>query len=176
MHKKGQAALEFLTTYGWAFLVILVMIGALAYFGVLNPSRFVPDTCTFSGTFMCEDAVAAAGSVTVKLRNNVEAITLTEIRLIDTDSATTYTIDAAGEWDDGITLGCGIPDALATTAVCNAGEVFQVVFNLASSEVPAAAFIVGTKKKFSVDFDYYVTTSGATFTKSTGGDIVGTVQ
>ena len=39
--RRGQAALEFLTTYGWAFLVILVMIGALAYFGVLDPERFV---------------------------------------------------------------------------------------------------------------------------------------
>lgn len=37
---KGQAALEFLTTYGWAFLVILVMIGALTYFGVLAPAKF----------------------------------------------------------------------------------------------------------------------------------------
>ena len=37
--RKAQAALEFLTTYGWAFIVILIMIGALAYFGVLNPSR-----------------------------------------------------------------------------------------------------------------------------------------
>jgi len=35
MNKKGQAALEFLMTYGWAFLVILVMIGALAYFGFI---------------------------------------------------------------------------------------------------------------------------------------------
>ena len=34
MHKKSQAALEFLTTYAWAFLVIIIMIGALAYFGV----------------------------------------------------------------------------------------------------------------------------------------------
>jgi len=40
MNKKGQAALEFLTTYGWAFLVILIMIGALSYFGVLNPSMY----------------------------------------------------------------------------------------------------------------------------------------
>lgn len=46
--KKAQGALEFLMTYGWAFLVILVMIGALAYFGVLNPTRFLPDRCMFS--------------------------------------------------------------------------------------------------------------------------------
>ena len=53
VNKRGQAALEFLTTYGWAFLVILVMIGALAYFGVLDPSRFLPDRCTLEQGFGC---------------------------------------------------------------------------------------------------------------------------
>ncbi len=52
--KKGQAALEFLTTYGWAFLVILVMISALAYFGVLDPSRFVSDRCIMGSPLTCD--------------------------------------------------------------------------------------------------------------------------
>ena len=30
--RKSQAAMEFLMTYGWAILVVLVAIGALAYF------------------------------------------------------------------------------------------------------------------------------------------------
>lgn len=47
---KGQAALEFLTTYGWAFLVILVMVGGLSYFGVFDFKAKLPDSCTFSGT------------------------------------------------------------------------------------------------------------------------------
>jgi hypothetical protein len=41
---NGSAAMDFLLTYGWAILVILVAIGALYYFGVLNPDRFVPET------------------------------------------------------------------------------------------------------------------------------------
>jgi len=40
--KKVQAALEFLMTYGWAVLVILIAAGALAYFGVLSPDKFLP--------------------------------------------------------------------------------------------------------------------------------------
>ena len=47
--KKGQAAMEFLMTYGWAILVVLVAIGALAYFGVLSPDRFLPERCTGTG-------------------------------------------------------------------------------------------------------------------------------
>ena len=51
--KKGQAAMEFLMTYGWALLIVLVAIGALAYLGVLNPTRFTPDQCTVSPGFTC---------------------------------------------------------------------------------------------------------------------------
>ena len=39
-NKKGQAAMEFLMTYGWAILAAIIAIGVLAYFGVfsLRPS------------------------------------------------------------------------------------------------------------------------------------------
>lgn len=36
MNNKGQALIEFLMNYGWAILVILIAIGALAYFGVFG--------------------------------------------------------------------------------------------------------------------------------------------
>jgi hypothetical protein len=52
-NRKGQAALEFMMTYGWAILVVLAAIGALSYFGILNPSRFTPDTCLASSGFSC---------------------------------------------------------------------------------------------------------------------------
>jgi hypothetical protein len=42
-NKKSQAAMEFLMSYGWALLVVLLVIAALAYFGMLNPDRFLPD-------------------------------------------------------------------------------------------------------------------------------------
>lgn len=83
-NRKGQAALEFLTTYGWAFLVILVMIGALGYFGVLNPQNFIPEDCQLAGQISC-----LAGTLTVeragfKLQNNLpETITVISVVLED---------------------------------------------------------------------------------------------
>jgi len=55
MKKKAQAAMEFLMTYGWAILVVLVVIAALAYFGVLNPQQFLPRKCQFSQGLVCLD-------------------------------------------------------------------------------------------------------------------------
>jgi hypothetical protein len=53
--RRGQAALEFMTTYGWAIVVIAVVIGAIAYFGVTNPSKFVPNRCDIGAEFSCND-------------------------------------------------------------------------------------------------------------------------
>ncbi len=55
MAKKGQAAMEFLMTYGWAILAILAAIGALAYFGVLTPTKFLPEKCVFPQGMACLD-------------------------------------------------------------------------------------------------------------------------
>src|SRR3989344_7728085 len=38
-HKRGQAAMEFLMTYGWAILAAIIAIGVQAYFGVFNPGK-----------------------------------------------------------------------------------------------------------------------------------------
>jgi len=64
MNKKGQGALEFLTTYGWAFLVILIMIGALGYFGILNPTRFLPERCNPTAGFSCSEFQITRDSAT----------------------------------------------------------------------------------------------------------------
>jgi len=53
--KKAQAAMEFLMTYGWAILVVLIAIIALAYFGVLNPGRYMPSSCILEPGLGCID-------------------------------------------------------------------------------------------------------------------------
>ncbi len=69
MVKKAQAAMEFLMTYGWAILVVLVVIGALAYFGVLSPSTLLPEKCTFPVSVNCIDHTVTASSVQLILLN-----------------------------------------------------------------------------------------------------------
>jgi len=73
-NRKGQAAMEFLMTYGWAILVVIAAIAALAYFGVLDPARLLPERCQFPAGVDCIDKPAidsAASTVTLALRNNI---------------------------------------------------------------------------------------------------------
>lgn len=61
-NKKAQAAMEFLMTYGWAILIVLAAIGALAYFGVLSPSQFLPEKCMFPSGLACIDSTVSGNS------------------------------------------------------------------------------------------------------------------
>jgi len=66
---RGQAATEFIMTYGRAILAVMVSIGALAYFGVLNPSEYLPERCMMTSGFNCKEfAVRGADDLTLQLR------------------------------------------------------------------------------------------------------------
>jgi hypothetical protein len=71
--KKAQAAMEFLMTYGWAILVVLLAIGALAYFGVLSPQNLLPERTTFAAPLPnLDNAVvdASTNSFEIAFNNN----------------------------------------------------------------------------------------------------------
>ncbi len=97
--KKGQAAMEFLMTYGWAILVVLAAIGALAYFGVLSPDKFLPDKCTAAPPFSCAQykvsGGAGPGNINVTLNNNAGSdMSTVAVGLTCGDKSTAAVFDA----------------------------------------------------------------------------------
>lgn len=67
--KLSQAALEFLMTYGWSILVVLVGIAALAYSGVLSPDKFLPEKCVLPVGITCLDYKVESYRVILVLQN-----------------------------------------------------------------------------------------------------------
>ena len=107
--RKSQAALEFLMTYGWAILVVLVAIGALAYFGVLSPDRFLPSKCTLPAGIACTDfKVDAPNTINVVLRNGMgfDATGINVRASGCTTAATTPTVIANGDQQSYAVTGC----------------------------------------------------------------------
>jgi len=156
---KAQAALEFLTTYGWAFLVILIMIGALAYFGILSPSKILPNRCNFGAEFQCLDhQISATGNTfKVRLKNNVgEPIDVSAITL-STESTTAYA--------------CTTPPANPTG--WKSGEVKELTWSVCNSA--AAGLIAGEKGKVLVTVKYNTVVSGGGFTKEVKGEAFSSV-
>ena len=97
--KRGQAAMEFLMTYGWAILVVLVAISALAYFGALSPDKNLPETCIFFPGISCDDFKVDSNSVTLIVINgggkDLENIKFTILGTgpCEGDSSTLETLD-----------------------------------------------------------------------------------
>ncbi len=105
--KRGQAALEFLMTYGWAILVVLIAIGALAYFGVLNPSRYLPNSCTIVAGIACNDfklAAAGGGTAQLILRNGM-GDDLKSVTIAVTGCTASAEANGDDTWVDGTILG-----------------------------------------------------------------------
>ncbi len=73
MVNKGQAAMEFLMTYGWALLIVLVAIGVLATMGVFSGSKIAATVCILQPAFACEAVVKAdtVGSVAIQLQQGL---------------------------------------------------------------------------------------------------------
>ena len=59
-HKKGQAAMEFLMTYGWAILVVLIAVAALYALGIFDSGGGT--TCKLGAPFTCDLVVSAGPS------------------------------------------------------------------------------------------------------------------
>lgn len=51
--KKAQSAMEYLMTYGWAILIIAVVLAALFYLGVFNGTSFNGNTCIAGAGYLC---------------------------------------------------------------------------------------------------------------------------
>ncbi|MCL4375198.1 hypothetical protein M1394_00140, partial [Candidatus Marsarchaeota archaeon] len=59
---KAQSATEYIATYGWAVLIIVIMIAVL-YFFVLAPSTSAPEVCLISSQdFYCQSFVFGSNS------------------------------------------------------------------------------------------------------------------
>ena len=69
-NKKSQAAMEFLMTYGWAILVVLAAIAALAYFGVLSPEKFLGEQCIVEPGLACTSSKVEPTKITLVLAQN----------------------------------------------------------------------------------------------------------
>ncbi|MBI2546442.1 hypothetical protein HYV81_04635 [Candidatus Woesearchaeota archaeon] len=101
MGKRGQAALEFLMNYGIAIMVVLIALGALAYFGLLNPAKILPSACFLEPGLACIETKVNRDSVVLRIRNGKgENLNISSIKVANCNgSASGYLKDGTvGEY------------------------------------------------------------------------------
>jgi uncharacterized protein (UPF0333 family) len=154
-NKKGQAAMEFLTTYGWAFLIIIVAIAGLTYFGVFDFRNKLPDACNTGMKLQCQGYGINTTGVQLNLKNTeLENIYVKKIVIKEKTSTTT----------------CTAPSTTPTTITAS-GAGRDVTF----TPFTGACGIV-TKKKSIFDVQVFYTIGTSAIETVASGQITTTVK
>ncbi len=62
--KKGQASVEYIMTYGWALLAVVIVLGLLLTSGVFSVDYGLDQECNFGSKFPCSSTIYNSGSNT----------------------------------------------------------------------------------------------------------------
>lgn len=160
---KAQAPLEFLITYSWVFLIVLIIITALWYFGILNPSKYLPDRCTVGPYIECKQYLLAeaegssVGVLRLKLKNNFGG----------TIKISSWELSGSNQVPYSCTLG-------AYTGSWEDGQTIDIEFRGCNNE--DAGLIVGEKGKINIKMVYQSAQADATFSKAVEGELFTTVE
>ncbi len=88
---KGQAAIEYLMTYGWAILALVIVIGVLISTGALSPNYLITEECTLSTNFPCLGAVTTTSSgsnIALRISNGFAyKVKITKVQIYDRANA-----------------------------------------------------------------------------------------
>ena len=70
--RKAQSAMEYLMTYGWAILIIAVVLGALFSLGVFSGNSLLGNACIAQSGFLCQNPIYlhSNGNIAVQLGQN----------------------------------------------------------------------------------------------------------
>jgi hypothetical protein len=154
MKKKGQASLEYLTTYGWALLVLGIVFAALYLFMEFKPDRLVPETCSFGDSFTCNE---------FKMNGTSGRINVSVVNVV----GTSITLDSMICEYQGTNYQEKVPDDAKDIAP---GAEFTVACNVSGSGE-------SLKRKSKVDLTivYYKVGEGSVFPLSSDGFVSGSV-
>ena len=155
MNRKGQSAMEYLMTYGWAILVIIIVIAVLFYIGVLNPRNVTPTSCTFPPGISCASFKLATGGT---LSLSIGQATGKRIRLTNVSCTQA---SSARDWNPlNITMTNGEQASLGS-------------FQCTTADGSPAAGADGETAKFKIWLDYSEISPGTLETRQVMGDVTG---
>ena len=86
--RKGQTAMEYLMTYGWAILIILIVGGLLVYYGVFSLRPGAAKTGFGQLDVVSPWDYNAAGQLRIRVQNNLgQSLNITTVNITDPASS-----------------------------------------------------------------------------------------
>lgn len=103
---KGQSAVEFFMTYGWALLALVIVIGVLISTGIMSPNYLLSEECSLGSNVRCDVAFFNNGTqsqMNIRVYNGFPyAIKVNQIELSSSD-----TPQSLGSFAKNITIDSG---------------------------------------------------------------------
>jgi len=122
---KAQSAMEYLMTYGWAILIVAVVLGALYSLGVFNGAAFLGTSCIAASGFYCTNPTLSTGGVLTVTIGQATGTTFKNAFLYFVPSGTNFstsdpgtsigTLNSGQQVTASIPLGVGSPYPAAYT-------------------------------------------------------------
>jgi hypothetical protein len=130
---KGQTALEYLITYGWAILVILVVLAVLWYYGVFNPAKWSGESVSEGSAFKVVDKqLSSAGTFRLVLGDKTGTSTSISNVNVSGDvngqidlSAAPVVIPAGGQMSGNAAVAGGVITVTGITPTPSAGSFYK---------------------------------------------------
>ena len=148
-NKKGQAAMEFLMTYGWAILAAIVVIAVLAIY--FRPSTLVSQSTFVTAPFYALASTASTTTVQLEIKNN------------------------GGETDtvNGFAISIKTPTGASCAAVTGLTTVLQAGNTMILSSGACTGLTTGST--FSADVVITYTKLGAQLAQTSTGTMAGSI-
>jgi hypothetical protein len=139
--KKAQSAMEYLMTYGWAILIVIIVAAALYALGIFNPATYtgrVPTGFTTLGTPTDWD-LNNNGEFSIILTNRLNSpIDITEVRAThgsDTDWVNTSECDSGTPGGGALTINPGGAFTVDNTIDCDTPNGYNETITIGSPTV-----------------------------------------
>ncbi len=153
--------MEYLMTYGWAILIIAVVLGVLFQLGIFSSTSLVGNSCIASPGFQCQNMVLGATGTLSFTFGQATGATMYNIALAcDAVSGSTGLPSVSTAWNF-ISGGTGYPSGTATS---------QTVPNLAN-----AISLVSSETVAVTGMPCYTATGTTTSTLNVGSSFTGSV-
>ena len=143
--KRSQSALEYMMTYGWAILIIVIVAVILYSMGIFNPSSSITTTSVGFSPFVVSSAVCNSGGLsfsinTGALPNLATSVTLNKVYI--TSSSGTNSLNNQVYPLNPIILISGKSTVLRLPTICSSGSKFSLSSKIEYSYSTAAGNVV----------------------------------
>ena len=161
--KKAQAAMEFLMTYSWAILAVLIVIGALATFGVFEFENLLPERCVLGHPLKCEDHL-------VKKNSTVPGYADITLKISNVDQRKNVNITDISVTSETLTGNCASTPNKVIAG--NSPETFKVLANngSGSENCKLSTTLNRDKNKHEITIKY--NQGDASFTRTATGELL----